>query len=81
MALTYSPKALESFIYTGKKAPGFQEVPTRYFRISVNCFPRIPIEEASDLEILTLSEKTGTFLFLNHPDEDIYSLSDGTPIT
>lgn len=80
MTVTYSPQALESFFYKGKKALEFKEVPNRFFRISVNCFPIIPLEEASDLEVLTLSEKMGTFSFLDHPDEDAYSLSDGNPL-
>lgn len=80
MAITCDPKALETFLYEGKKAPEFKTIPTKFFRISVNCFPRIPIEEASDLEILTLSDKMGIFSFLDHPGEDIYSPSDGNPI-
>ena len=80
MTATYSPKSLESFFYRVKKALEIKEIPTRFFRISVNCFPKIPFEEASDLEVLTLSEKMGIFSFLDHPDEDIYSLSDGNPI-
>lgn len=80
MTATYSPQALESFFYKGKKALEFKEIPTRFFRISVNCFPRIPFEEASDSEIVSLSEKMGTFSFLDHTDEDIYSLSDGNPL-
>lgn len=80
MTLTYSPQAFKTFLYKGKKAPEFKEIPTKFFRISVNCFPRIPLEEASDLEILTLSDKMGVFSFLDHPDEDIYSPSDGNPI-
>ena len=81
MTATYSPQALESFLYKGKKALEFKEAPTRFFRISVNCFPIIQLEEASDLEVLTLSEKMGIFSFLDHPDEDIYSLSDGNPLS
>jgi hypothetical protein len=80
MTVTCSPKALESFVYNGKKALEFKAIPTRFFKISVNCFPKIPVEEASDLDLLTLSEKMGVFSFLGHPDEDIYSLSDGNPI-
>lgn len=80
MTVTCSLKALESFFYKGKKTIELKEIPARFFRISVNCFPSIPVGEASDLEVLTLSEKMGIFSFLDHPDEDIYSLSDGNPI-
>jgi len=80
MTVTYSPQALESFFYKGEKALEFKEMPTRFFRISVNCFPKIPVEEASDLEVLTLSDKMGIFSFLDHSDEDIYSLLDGDPL-
>lgn len=79
MTVTYSPKPMESFFYKNKTVTP-KEVPTRFFRISVNCFPRIPIEEASDLELLTLSEKMGTFSFLADQEEDIYSISDGDPV-
>ena len=66
MTVTHSPQALESFFYKGEKALEFKEMPTRFFRISVNCFPIIQLEEASDLEVLTLSEKMGIFSFLDH---------------
>lgn len=83
MAETYNPAILQNFVYKGKEASNIKEIPTRYFRMSFNCFPAVKIihlEELSDSEILNLSEKMGTFSFLNSPEEDIYTLSDGKPI-
>ena len=40
----------------------------------------IPYQELTDEEVLTLTEKVGTFDFLNNPEEDIYKPSDGSPI-
>ena len=36
--------------------------------------------EASDEEILSLPETTGQFAFLDNPGEDIYTVSDGSPL-
>jgi len=37
-------------------------------------------EELSDQDILLLVEKSGSFSFLDDPEEDIYSTSDGIPL-
>jgi len=37
-------------------------------------------EELSDQDILLLVAKSGSFSFLDDPEEDIYSTSDGTPL-
>ena len=37
-------------------------------------------EELSDQDILLLVEKSGSFSFLDDPEEDIYSASDGIPL-
>jgi len=81
MTITCSLQPLTNIPYKGKKAPDFKEIPTRFHRIIYNCAYKIPVQEASDLEVLTLSEKMGVFSFLDHPDEDIYSLSDGNPLS
>ena len=39
----------------------------------------VPYEELTDEEIITLADNAGTFDFLNDPEEDIYSPSDGVP--
>jgi hypothetical protein len=36
-------------------------------------------EEASDADVLSWAEKSGSFDFLDNPEEDIYDLSDGSP--
>lgn len=38
------------------------------------------VEELSDQDILLLVEKSGAFSFLDDPEEDIYSTSDGIPL-
>jgi hypothetical protein len=39
----------------------------------------ISYRELTDEEVLTLTDKAGTFDFLNDPEMDIYNPSDGTP--
>lgn len=36
--------------------------------------------EMNDAEILIAAEQTGSFDFLDDPSEDIYSLTDGSPL-
>ena len=36
--------------------------------------------EISDDELLRLAHKNNEFFYLENPEEDIYSLSDGTPL-
>ena len=48
------------------------------FRIEL---PQVPITpELSDLEVLHFAQLNGQFNFLNEPEEDIYNLSDGSPL-
>ena len=51
-----------------------------YYKFIVDASLPTSSEELTDKEVLALAEKAGTFDFLNAPDEDVYNLSDGTPI-
>jgi len=63
---------------TSKEGP---ELKCYFYLYTVNLHPVLtPYQELSDDEIITLAEKSGSFDFLNDPEEDIYSPSDGTPI-
>lgn len=62
---------------TAKESP---ELKCTYYRFIVDASRPTSSEELTDKEVLALAEKTGTFDFLNTPDEDIYNPSDGTPI-
>lgn len=64
-------------VETAKGGPGLKCV---YYEFIVDASPLTSSEELTDEEILTLTEKAGTFDFLNDPEEDIYNLTDGTPI-
>ncbi|MFV1976276.1 MAG: hypothetical protein ACC651_11050 [Candidatus Scalindua sp.] len=65
-------------VETSKEGP---ELKCYFYIYTVNLHPvLIPYQELTDEEIITLAEKSGSFDFLNDPEEDIYSLSDGTPI-
>ena len=57
-----------------------QEVADKYNHYVIDIRPSIVIE-ASDEEMLGLPEKLGIFSFLNNTEEDIYSESDGSPLS
>lgn len=56
------------------------ELDYSYFPFLFEIPRNILYQELTDEEVLTLADKTGTFDFLNAPEEDIYNPSDGTPI-
>ena len=65
-------------VETAKEGP---ELECTFYLFTANLQPLIiPYEELTDEEVITLAEKSGSFDFLNDPEEDIYSSSDGTPI-
>ena len=65
-------------VETSKEGP---ELKCYFYQFTANLHPLIiPCQELTDEEIITLAEKSGSFDFLYDPEEDIYSLSDGTPI-
>ena len=51
-----------------------------YFPFLFEITQNISYQELTDEEVLTLSDKTGTFDFLNDLGEDIYNPSVVTPI-
>ena len=51
-----------------------------YFSFVLEVYQNLSYPELTDDEILTIADQAGTFEFLNDPEEDIYSPSDGTPI-
>lgn len=51
-----------------------------YFKFRIEMVYTITIPELSDEEILMLAQRHGQFDFLEEPEEDIYDLSDGTPL-
>jgi len=54
---------------------------TTYFEFIYDAVPRtIPLIEASDEDLVTLVRETGAVSYLESAEEDIYSLSDGTPL-
>jgi len=73
MTITMSKEKLLIF-YSGKTE--FKETSDEYIPFKINLFP----QEAADNEIVELSEKLGMYAFLNDEKEDIYSLSDGSPM-
>ena len=54
----------------------FKETSDSFKLFSVNLLPY----EATDNEIIELAEKLGMYSFLKDDGEDIYSLSDGSPL-
>jgi hypothetical protein len=54
----------------------FKETSDKFMLFTINLFPY----EATDNEILELSDKLGAYSFLKDDSEDIYSLSDGSPL-
>jgi len=40
-----------------------------------------PVEEAEEIQWLQAGMSNPAFAFLNEPEEDIYTLSDGKPLT
>jgi hypothetical protein len=62
---------------TAKEGP---DLKCTYYRFIVDASLPTSSEELTDKEALVLAEKTGTFDFLNAPDEDIYNPLDGIPI-
>lgn len=75
---------MDNLIYFEKKAAEVREVGTRplidYFRFEVIVDFEPPISEAGDEEIVALLDKSGSFSFLDSPEEDIYTLEDGKPL-
>ena len=57
-----------------------QELDYSYFSFDIQVYQKTSYPELTDEEILTIADQAGTFEFLNDPEEDIYSPSDGTPI-
>ncbi len=63
----------------------FQEEPGElyqtYFSFRIEIQPVFLVaDELSDEEIVQLAQQTGDFKDLEAPEEDIYTLSDGTPL-
>jgi len=54
---------------------------TTYFEFVYDAAPRaIPLIEASDEDMVNLVRESGSLSYLESTEEDIYSLSDGTPL-
>ncbi len=64
--------------------PQYEEVGTEvaysYFTISAEIAVVIPLVEATDEELLYLVEKSGAFAFWESPEEDVYTVEDGSPL-
>lgn len=63
----------------------FQEEPGElyktYFNFRIEFQPIFLVsEELSDEEIVQLAQQAGDFKDLEAPEEDVYTLSDGTPL-
>lgn len=75
---------MDNLIYFEKRAPETREVGTRplidYFRFEVIVGFEPSVSEAGDEEILPLLDRSGSFSFLESPEEDIYTLEDGNPL-
>ena len=63
--------------------PQYEEMGTKaaysYFTISAEV-PMIEAAEATDDELLYLVEKSGAFAFWESPEEDVYTIQDGSPL-
>lgn len=77
-ALINVPRAFD------KETRQSEEVGTKvgdsYFTISAQFVFAIPLIEATDEELMYLVEKSGAFSFWESPEEDIYTLEDGSPL-
>lgn len=51
-----------------------------YFTIFAQFVFVSPLLEATDEELMYLVERSGAFAFWNIPEEDIYTIEDGTPL-
>lgn len=71
---------LKLFNISNEKDKVFGEIPTTYHKFVFCHSIVVPCVELSDDEILSLAERTGTFSFLNKPEEDIYTSEDGESI-
>lgn len=71
-------------VFPQDKKDDFEEVgssfQTTYFEFVYEAPTIISLVEASDEELLELAHSHGDFSYLENPEEDIYSLSDGTPL-
>lgn len=72
-------------IISGKGKDAFNEMgskfATTYFEFVYDAASlTLPLVEASDEDLVTLVRETGAVSYLESPEEDIYSLSDGTPL-
>lgn len=56
------------------------EFQTTFFEFVYEAPLAIPLVEMSDEDLLKLAHKHGEFSYLEKPEEDIYTLSDGTPL-
>lgn len=72
--ITFPAKQSEEFVEKGS------EFQTTYFEFVFELPIVVPLEEVSDEELLKLVESSGEFSYLNTTEEDIYTLSDGTPL-
>ena len=67
-----------------KESQQCEEVGTKvgdsYFTISAQFVFVAPLIEATDEELMYLVEKSGAFAFWESPEEDIYTLEDGSPL-
>lgn len=66
----------EKFINFSSGKCAYEEVADVYIRFPID----LNLYEATDNEILELSERLGSYSFLNDASEDIYSISDGSPV-
>lgn len=77
-ALINVPRAFD------KETQQSEEVGTKvgdsYFTISAQFVFAIPLIEATDEELMYLVEKSGAFSFWASPEEDIYTLEDGSSL-
>ena len=73
MIITVDNEKLINFT-SGKDS--FQEITDKYFRFQVN----LNMYEATDEDVLNLSDELGGYSFLKDDAEDIYSISDGSPL-
>ena len=78
IALVNVPKVFD------KEPQQSEEVGTKvgdsYFTISAQFVCAIPLIEATDEELMYLVEKSGAFSFWESPEEDVYTLEDGSPL-
>jgi hypothetical protein len=72
--ITISQKGTEEFKEIGSK---FE---TTYFEFIYEAPIIIPASEINDEEMLKLAHDNKEFAYLENPEEDIYSISDGTPL-